>query len=77
MAKYQIEYEVIGHHYKTIEIPDDMYIKTLTEEALTEEVDIQALNDSPIGDDHPCEEYHGDLIEECIITNISKVEEGA
>ena len=47
MAKYQIEYEVIGHHYKTIEIPDDM--------GITEEVDIQALNDSPIGDDHPCE----------------------
>ena len=69
MAKYQIEYEVIGHHYKTIEIPDDM--------GITEEVDIQALNDSYIGDDHPCEDYHGDPIEECLITSVSKVEEGA
>ena len=68
MAKYVIEYEVIGHHYKTIEVPDEM-------SDLTEEVDIQALNDSYIGDDHPCEEYHGDPIEECIITNVSKVEE--
>ena len=69
MAKYEIEYEVIGHHYKTIEIPDDM--------GITEEVGIQALNDSYIGDDHPCEDYHGDPIEECLITSVSKVEEGA
>lgn len=65
MAKYEIEYEVIGHHYKTIEVPDDdASIKA-----------IEDLNESYISDDHPCEEYHGDPIEECIITSVSKVEE--
>ena len=71
MATYEIEYEVIGHHYKTIEVPDDIGI---TEAVARMSVDIRALNDS-IGDDHPCEDYHGDPIEECIITNISKVED--
>ena len=23
MATYEIEYEVIGHHYKTVEVPDE------------------------------------------------------
>jgi len=56
MATYEIEYEVIGHHHKTIEVPDSMSTEDIEE-------------------NHECEEYHGDPIEECIITNVSKVEE--
>ena len=60
MAKYEIEYEVIGHHYKTIEVPDEgIFADDLTW----------------IEHDHVCEKYHEDPIEECIITNVSKVEE--
>ena len=55
MATYEIEYEVIGHHYKTVEVPDEFA--------------------DDIEYDHVCEKYHEDPIEECIITNVSKVEE--
>ena len=55
MAKYEIEYEVIGHHYKTVEVPD----------VFADDIEY----------DHVCEKYHEDPIEECIITNVSKVEE--
>ena len=64
MAKYEIEYEVIGHHYKTIEIPlmrEDGYVDGMSKEDIEE--------------NYACEEYHGDPIEECIITSVSKVEE--
>ncbi len=61
MAKYEIEYEVIGHHYKTVEVPDSDTV----EHAVTVLLE----------DGQPCEEYHGDPIEECIITNVNKVEE--
>ena len=53
--KFVIEYEVIGHHYKTIEVPD-----------IVDYVDEY---------DHPCEEHHGDPIEECIIVQINEIKE--
>ena len=68
MKRYELMYEVIGHHYRTIEVPDEM-------SDLTEEVDIQAINDSYIGDDYPCEEYHGDPIEECIVVEVNEIKE--
>lgn len=55
--KFVIEYEVIGHHYKTVEVPDEFV--------------------EDIEHDHECEEYHGDPIEECIITSVTEIEESA
>ena len=58
MKRYELVYEVIGHHYKTIEVPDEM--SNLTEY---------------IRDYHPCEEYHGDPIEECIVVEVNEIKE--
>ena len=60
MATYEIEYEVIGHHYKTVEVPDGVSIEDI-------EDDSQCIA--------CCEEYHGDPIEECIIVQINEIKE--
>ena len=60
--KFVIEYEVIGHHYKTIEVPD-----------IVDYIDEYPYHDALLN--HPCEEHHGDPIEECIIVQINEIKE--